>query len=98
MHSGPAMVLTRKGYKEHHWLVIPSSTTSVISLSHHCYTMPSSSRTIPGTVNHLGIGRATVRVRGQAGNRTNAGCAITPFMFNKEGYHVSLLSSLSHMF
>ena len=29
--SGPAIVLTGKGYKEHHWLVIPPSTTSVIS-------------------------------------------------------------------
>ena len=48
--------------------------------------MPSSSRTIPGTVNHLGIGRAAVRVRGQAGNHTNASRAITPFMFNEEEY------------
>ena len=23
MHSGPAIVLTGKGYKEYHWLVIP---------------------------------------------------------------------------
>ena len=52
--------------------------------------MPSSSRTIPGTVNHLGIGRATIRIRGQAGNRTNAGRAITPFMFNEEAYQVTL--------
>ena len=31
MHSGLAIVLTGKGYKEHHWLVVPPSTTSVIS-------------------------------------------------------------------
>ena len=30
---GPAIVLTGKGYKEHHWLVVPPSTTSVISSS-----------------------------------------------------------------
>ena len=24
MRSGPAIVLTGKGYKEHHWLVVPS--------------------------------------------------------------------------
>ena len=51
--------------------------------------MPSSSCTIPGTINHLGIGRAAVRVCGQAGNRTNAGRAITPFMYNEEEYCVS---------
>ena len=44
--------------------------------------MPSSSRTIPGTQNQFGIGRAAICVRGQAGTRTNAGQAITPFMFN----------------
>ena len=33
MRSGLAIVLTGKGYKEHHWLVIPPSTTSVISTS-----------------------------------------------------------------
>ena len=31
VRSGPAIVLTGKGYKEHHWLVVPSSTSSVIS-------------------------------------------------------------------
>ena len=31
VRSGPAIVLTGKGYKEHHWLVVPPSTTSVIS-------------------------------------------------------------------
>ena len=48
--------------------------------------MPSSSRTIPGTINYLGIGRAAVHIRGQAGNCTNASRAITPFMFNEEEY------------
>ena len=33
VRSGPAIVLTGKGYKEHHWLVVPPSTTSVISSS-----------------------------------------------------------------
>ena len=95
VRSGPATVLTRKGYKEHHWLVVPPSTTSVISLlrSITAYsTMPMSTRTIPGTQDEFGRGRAAVRVRGQTGNRTNAGRAITPFMFNEEGYRVSLLS------
>ena len=59
--------------------------------------MPMSARTIPGTQDQHGRGCAAVRVCGQAGNRTNAGHAITPFMFNEEGYHVSpLLSSLLH--
>ena len=53
--------------------------------------MPMSSRTIPGTQDEFGRGRAAVRVRGQTGNRTNAGRAITPFMFNEEGYRVSFL-------
>ena len=33
VRSGPATVLTGKGYKEHHWLVISPSTPSVISTS-----------------------------------------------------------------
>ena len=37
VRSGPAIVLTGKGYKEHHWLVVPPSTTLVISYSHHNY-------------------------------------------------------------
>ena len=53
--------------------------------------MPMSARTIPGTQDEFGRGRAAVRVRGQTGNRTNAGRAITPFMFNEEGYRVSFL-------
>ena len=53
--------------------------------------MPSSSHTIPGTQDQYGRGCAAVRVRGQTGNRTNAGRAITPFMFNEEGYRVSPL-------
>ena len=31
VRSGPAIVLTGKGYKERHWLAVPPSTTSVIS-------------------------------------------------------------------
>ena len=53
--------------------------------------MPMSTRTIPGTQDQYGRGCAAVRVRGQTGHRTNAGRAITPFMFNEEGYHVSPL-------
>ena len=60
--------------------------------------MPSSSRTIPGTVNRLGISHAAIQVCGQTGNRTNAGRAITPFMFNEEEYRVSPLSSSFHVF
>ena len=93
MRSGPAIVLTGKGYKERHWLVVPSinhfgylhfHTTTAYS------TMPMSARTIPGTQDQYGRGRAAVRVRGQTGNRTNEGRAITPFMFNEEGYRVSV--------
>ena len=93
VRSGPAIVLTGKGYKEHHWLVVPPSTTSVISTSTSTTTysiMPMSARTIPGTQDHYGRGRTAVHVRGQTGNRTNTGRAITPFMFNEEGYRVSL--------
>ena len=60
--------------------------------------MPMSACTIPGTQDQYGRGRAAVRVWGQAGNRTNAGRAITPFMFNEEGYRVSPLSSSLHMY
>ena len=94
VRSGPAIVLTGKGYKECHWLVIPPSTTSVISYFHTTISysiMPMSARTIPGTQDQYGRGRAAVRVRGQTGNRTNEGRAITPFMFNEEGYRVSPL-------
>ena len=97
VRSGPAIVLTGKGYKEHHWLVVPPSTTSVIpsSIITITYsTMPMSARTIPGTQDEFGRGRAAVRVRGQAGTRTNAGRAITPFMFNEEGYRVSPFMSI----
>ena len=66
-------------------LVISSfTTTTAYSI------MPMSARTIPGTQDQYGRGRAAVRVRGQTRNRTNAGRAITPFMFNEEGYRVSL--------
>ena len=102
VHSGPAIVLTGKGYKEHHWLVVPPSTTSVISTSLTTttyFTMPMSARTIPGTQDQFGRGRAAVRVRGQTGNRTNEGRAITPFMFNEEGYRVSFpLPSSFHVY
>ena len=70
------------------------STTPVISTSTQpplTYIMPMSARTIPGTQDEFGRGRAAVRVRGQTGNRTNEGRAITPFMFNEEGYRVSPL-------
>ena len=60
-------------------------------------TMPMSARTIPSTQDQYSRGRAAVCVHGQAGNRTNAGRAITPFMFNEEGYQVSLLSSSLHV-
>ena len=33
VRSGPAIVLTGKGYKEHHWLAVPPSTAPVISTS-----------------------------------------------------------------
>ena len=97
VRSGPAIVLTGKGYKEHHWLVVPSINhfgylhfRSTITYS----TMPMSARTIPGTQDQFGHGRAAVRVCGQTGNRTNAGRAITPFMFNEEGYRVSSCESI----
>ena len=61
--------------------------------------MPMSARTIPGTQDQYGRGRAAVRVRGQTGNRTNEGRAITPFMFNEEGYRVSpLLNPSLHVY
>ena len=92
VRSGPAIVLTRKGYKEHHWLVVPS-------INHFGYlhfhstnaysTMPMSAHSILGTQDQYSRGRAAVRVRGQTRNRTNTGRAITPFMFNEEGYRVS---------
>ena len=97
MRPGSAIVLTGKGYKEHHWLV-------VLFINHFGYfllhsttaysTMPMSARTIPGTQDQFGRGRAAVRVRGQTGNRTNAGRAITPFMFNEEGYRISPFESI----
>ena len=92
MRSGPAIVLTGKGYKEHHWLVVPHQPIWLSPLITY-FLMPSSSCTIPGTVNHLGIGHAAVRVRGQAGSHTNTGRAITPFMFNEEEYRVGSLYS-----
>ena len=35
MRLGLVIVLTRKGYKGHHWLVVPPSTTLVISYYYH---------------------------------------------------------------
>ena len=35
MHSGPVIVLTGKGYKEHHWLVVPSINLFGYLLAHH---------------------------------------------------------------
>ena len=92
MRSGPAIILTGKGYKEHHWLVIPVINHFGYSHFHTTTaysTMLMSARSIPGTQDQYGRGCAAVCVRGQAGTRTNAGQAITPFMFNEEGYHVS---------
>ena len=89
MRSGLAIILTGKGYKEHHWLVVPHQPLwlypSLITYS----TMPMSAHTIPGTQDQYGRGRDAVRVRGQASTHTNAGRAITPFMFNEEEYQVS---------
>ena len=53
-----------------------------------------SARTIPGMQDQYGRGRAAVRVCGQAGTHTNAGRAITPFMFNEEEYQVSKSKSV----
>ena len=98
MHLGLAIVLTGKGYKEHHWLVVPPSTTLVISYITHFYSMPSSFHTIPSTANHLGIGCAAIRICGQTRSCTNQGRAITPFMYNEEEYRVSPLYLLFHVF
>ena len=89
MRSGPATVLTGKGYKEHHWLVVPHQPLQLHPSPITYSTMPMSTHTIPGTQDQYGRGHATVRVRGQAGTHTNAGRAITPFMFNEEEYRVS---------
>ena len=91
MHSDLAIVLTEKGYKESHWLVLPS--INLFGYLHfHSTTassiMPMSARTIPGTQDQYGRGCAAVCVHGQTGNHTNAGRAITPFMFNEEEYRV----------
>ena len=58
------------------------------------FTMPMSARTIPGTQDQYSRGHTTVRVHGQAGTHTNAGRAITPFMFNEEEYCVSSSESI----
>ena len=85
MRSGLAIILTRKGYKEHHWLVIPHQPLWLLP-HHYSYQMPSSFRTIPGTTNHLSIGHAAIHICGQTGVHTNQGQAITPFMYNEEEY------------
>ena len=57
-----------------------------------------STSSITGTQDQYGRGRAAVHVRGQARSCTNAGRAITPFMFNEEGYRVSsFLSIVAHV-
>ena len=57
-----------------------------------------SAHTIPSTQDQYGRGRTTVCVRGQAGTYTNAGRAITPFMFNEEEYQVSSsLNAVPHV-
>ena len=64
MCSGPVNFLTRKGYKEHHWLVVPhqplqlSPTSSLIPMPFDRHA--SSSHIIPSSMNHLGIGRTAV--------------------------------------
>ena len=37
VRSGPAIVLTGKGYKEHHWLVVPPINHFGYFHSHHYY-------------------------------------------------------------
>ena len=66
-----------------HFGYLPSHSTTAYT------TMLMSARTIPGTQDQYGRGHAAVCVHGQTGNRTNAGRAITPFIFNEEGYRVS---------
>ena len=94
IHLGLAIVLTGKEYKEHHWLVVPHqplwlspTSTTLYMPSDCCATF---SHIVPGSVNHLGIGHATIQVCGQTGSCTNQGRAITPFMYNEEEYQVSL--------
>ena len=94
MHLGSATVLTGKGYKEHHWLVVPHQPLWLYPSLITSSIMPMSARTIPGTQDQYGRGRAAIHVHGQAGNHTNTGRAITPFMFNKEEYRVSPFESI----
>ena len=87
VRSGPAFVLTGKGYKEPHWLVVPSINHFgyLLLRSSTAYsTMPMSACTIPRTQDQYGRGRAAVRVRGQTGNRTNEGRAIH---WGQRGYY-----------
>ena len=60
MRSGPAIVLTGKGYKEHHWLVVPPINHFGylhLSITPIYFIMPMSARTIPGTQDQYGRGR-----------------------------------------
>ena len=90
MCLGSAIVLTGKGYKEHHWLVIPHQPLWLSSFFTTSTIMSMSSCSIPNTQDQYSRSHATVRVCGQASTRTNAGRAITPFMFNEEEYQVSV--------
>ena len=54
------------------------------------FIMLMSTCTIPSTQDQFGRGRTAICVHGQTGNHTNAGRAITPFMFNEEEYCVSV--------
>ena len=93
IHLGPAIVLTKKGYKEHYWLVIShqplwlSPTSSILHMPSDCCA--TSSCIIPGSINQMGIGCTAIHICGQTGHHTNQSHAITPFMYNKEEYWVS---------
>ena len=41
VRSGPAIVLTGKGYKEHHWLVIPHQPLRLLPSHHHYHSISS---------------------------------------------------------
>ena len=66
VRSGLVNFLTRRGYKEYHWLVIPhqppqlSPYQQLPPMSSSADRRATSSCIIPGSVNQLGIGRATV--------------------------------------
>ena len=59
----PAIVLTGKGYKEHHWLVVPPINHFGYLYSHSTTTysiMLMSARTIPSTQDQYGRGCTAV--------------------------------------